>query len=154
MREGAVTASLAGSRKDVHRETEWRRPLHPEPHRRDARAAGHGPLVRKTTRPREARRAVDGSDRAQSVRGCVDIKVQLVLQFGVCWGLGEVLLSILGRGYLSEIVSEFGPLRGPRRRDSENLTHWLISTQVRGRLRAEVPLVDGLAPAGAVRLSH
>ena len=58
----------------------------------------------------------------------------------------------IGRVYLSEIVSEFGPLRGPRRRD--NLTHWLISTQVRRRLRAEVPLGDGLAPAGAVRLSH
>ena len=52
-------------------------------------------------------------------------KVQLVLQFWVCWGLREVLLSGYGRGYLSEIVSEFGPLRGPRR-----LTKWLISTQV------------------------
>ena len=40
---------------------------------------------------------------------CGDIKVQLVLQFEVCCGLGEVLLSILGRGYLSEVVSEFGP---------------------------------------------
>ena len=58
----------------------------------------------------------------------VDIKVQRVLQFVVCWGLREVLLSGYGRGYLSEVVSEFGPLRGPRRRD--NLTHWLISTQV------------------------
>ena len=42
---------------------------------------------------------------------CVEIKVQLVLQFEVCCGLGEVFLSILGRGYLSEIVAEFGPLR-------------------------------------------
>ena len=113
------TASLAGSRKDVDRETEWRRPLHPKPHRRDAGAAGHGPQSRKTTWPREARRAVDGSDRAQGVRGCVDIKVQLVLQFGVSRGLREVLLAPVGRVYLSEIVSEFGPLRGPRRRDSE-----------------------------------
>ena len=55
----------------------------------------------------------------------MEIKVQLVLQFEVCWGLGEVFLSILGRVYLSEIVSEFGPRRGPRR-----LTKWLISTQV------------------------
>ena len=51
--------------------------------------------------------------------GCVDIKVQLVLQFGVSRGLREVLLAPVGRVYLSEIVSEFGPLRGPRRRDSE-----------------------------------
>ena len=35
-----------------------------------------------------------------------------------------------------------------------SLTHWLISTQVRGRLRPEVSLGHGLAPAGAVRLSH
>ena len=49
----------------------------------------------------------------------VDIKVQRVLQFVVCWGLREVLLSGYGRVYLSGIVSEFGPLRGPRRRDSE-----------------------------------
>ena len=52
---------------------------------------------------------------------CVASKVQVVLQFGVCRGLGEVLLSILGRVYLSAIVSEFGP----------NRTHWLISTQLR-----------------------
>ena len=58
----------------------------------------------------------------------VEIKVQLVLQFGVARGSREVLLAPVGRVYLSGIVSEFGPLRGPRRRD--NLTHWLISTQV------------------------
>ena len=51
-----------------------------------------------------------------------------MLQFGVSRGLREVLLAPVGRVYLSGIVSEFGPLRGPRRRD--NLTHWLISTQV------------------------
>ena len=119
MREGAVTASLAGSRKDVHRQVERRRPLHLKSDRRDARAAGHGPRTRKTARPREARRAEHRRDRAQSVRGCVDIKVQLVLQFGVSRGLREVLLAPVGRVYLSEIVSEFGPLRGPRRRDSE-----------------------------------
>ena len=39
----------------------------------------------------------------------------------------EVWLALRGRGYPSEVVSEFGPLRGPRCRDSE--THWLISTQ-------------------------
>ena len=111
--------SLAGSCQDVDRETERRWPLHLKSDRRDAGAAGHGPRTRKTARAREARRAVDGSDRAQSVRGCVDIKVQLVLQFGVCWGLGEVRLAPGGRVYLSEIVSEFGPLRGPLRRDSE-----------------------------------
>ena len=43
-----------------------------------------------------------------------------MLQLGVSRGLREVLLSILGRVYLSEIVSEFGP---------NNLTHGLISTQ-------------------------
>ena len=120
MREGAgwslraVTASLAGPRAHVDRQIEYRWIVDPEPHRRDAGVAGHGPRTRKTARPRQTRRAVDGSHRAQSVRGCVDIKVQLVLQFEVCWGLGEVFLSILGRVYLSEIVSEFGPLRGPR----------------------------------------
>ena len=41
------------------------------------------------------------------------------LQFWVCCGLSEVLLSVLGRVYPSEVVSEFGPLRGPRCRDSE-----------------------------------
>ena len=49
-----------------------------------------------------------------------------MLQFGVSRGLREVLLAPVGRVYLSGIVSEFGPLRGPRRRDSD----WLISTQV------------------------
>ena len=44
--------------------------------------------------------------------------------------------------------------RGAEIARRDNLTHWLISTQVRGRLRAEVSLVHGLAPAGAVRLSH
>ena len=45
------------------------------------------------------------------VDACVDIKVQLVLQFGVSRGLGEVLLAPVGRVYLSGIVAEFGPLR-------------------------------------------
>ena len=49
-----------------------------------------------------------------------------MLQFEVCWGLGEVLLSILGRVYLSEIVSKFEPEIARR----DNLTHWLISTQL------------------------
>ena len=50
------------------------------------------------------------------------------LQFLVCRGLREVLLTPRGRGYPSEVVSGFGPKPGPRCRD--NLTHWLISTQV------------------------
>ena len=37
------------------------------------------------------------------------VKLQFVLQFWVCCGRSEVLLSILGRGYPSEVVSEFGP---------------------------------------------
>ena len=40
-----------------------------------------------------------------------EIKVQLVLQFGVSRGRREVLLALRRRVYLSEIVSEFGPLR-------------------------------------------
>ena len=50
---------------------------------------------------------------------CEDIKVQVVLQFGVCRGLREVFLSQYGRGYPSEIVSEFEPKPGPRCRDGE-----------------------------------
>ena len=41
------------------------------------------------------------------VRACGDIKVQVVLQFEVCRGRSEVLLSGYGRGYPSGIVSEF-----------------------------------------------
>ena len=37
------------------------------------------------------------------------VELQLVLQFEVCWGLGEVLLSQHGLNYQSEVVSEFGP---------------------------------------------
>ena len=50
---------------------------------------------------------------------CVDIKGQFVLQFGVSRGLREVRLALRGRGYLLEIVSEFGPKTWPRCRDSE-----------------------------------
>ncbi len=60
---------------------------------------------------------------------CVEIKVQLVLQFGFSRGLREVLLAPVGRVYQRNVVSEFGPKTRPRCRDSENLTHWLISTQ-------------------------
>ena len=42
-----------------------------------------------------------------TVGDCVAIKVQVVLQFVVCWGLREVFLSLYGRGYRSERVSEF-----------------------------------------------
>jgi len=44
-----------------------------------------------------------------TVGDCVASKVQVVLQFEVCWGLREVLLPQYGRGYPSEVVSEFGP---------------------------------------------
>ena len=52
---------------------------------------------------------------------CVDSSA---LQFGVSRGRSEVFLSILGRVYHSEIVSEFELKTWPRCRD--NLTHWLI----------------------------
>jgi len=47
------------------------------------------------------------------------------LQFLVCRGRSEVLLAPVGRLYLSEIVSKFGPKPRPRCRGSEthNLTH-------------------------------
>ncbi len=54
-----------------------------------------------------------------SAIACVEIKVQVVLQFEVCHGRSEVLLSGYGLNYQSEVVAEFGPLRGPRRRDNE-----------------------------------
>ena len=50
---------------------------------------------------------------------CVDIKVQVVLQFEVCRGRSEVLLSGYGRLYQRDVVSEFGPKPGPRCRDNE-----------------------------------
>ena len=56
---------------------------------------------------------------AVSAIACVEIKVQVVLQFEVCHGRSEVLLSGYARVYLSEVVSEFEPLRGPRCRDNE-----------------------------------
>ena len=37
------------------------------------------------------------------------VKLQVVLQFGVCRGSREVFLSLLGRVYPSEVVAEFGP---------------------------------------------
>ena len=60
-----------------------------------------------------------GTEHHQTVRHCVEIKVQLVLQFGVSRGLREVLLAPVGRVYLSEIVSKFEPKTWPRCRDSE-----------------------------------
>ena len=41
------------------------------------------------------------------------------LQFWVCCGLSEVLLSGYGRVYQRDVVSEFGPKTWPRCRDSE-----------------------------------
>ena len=48
-------------------------------------------------------------------------KTSIALQFGVSRGLCDVLLALRGRGYPSEVVSEFGPKPGPRCRDSETL---------------------------------
>ena len=85
------------------------------------------PCSCRRCRTSSRRRASCNSRRTS--RTCVASKVQVVLQFEVCRGLGEVLLSQYGLNYQSEVVSKFGPLRGPRCRD--NLTHWLISTQSR-----------------------
>ena len=74
--------------------------------------------------------------RVRVAHACVEIKVQLVLQLGVSRGLREVLLAPVGRVYLSEIVSEFGPLRGPRRRDRETR---IISTQWQAVSRCRRP---------------
>ena len=38
---------------------------------------------------------------------CQRFELQTVLQFEVSWGLGEVFLSILGRVYQRNVVSEF-----------------------------------------------
>ena len=61
------------------------------------------------------------------VPACVDIKVQLVLQFGVSRGLREILLAPVGRLYQRDVVSKFGPKPGPRCRDREAR---MISTQI------------------------
>ena len=58
-----------------------------------------------------------------AIVACEEIKVQLVLQFGVSRGLRGVLLAPVGRVYLSEIVSKFEPKTWPRCRDSE--TRWI-----------------------------
>ena len=50
-----------------------------------------------------------------------------------CRGLREVRLSGCGRLYLSEVVSEFGPLRGPRCRDRETR---MVSTPIETRSAA------------------
>ena len=42
-----------------------------------------------------------------------EIKVQVVLQFGVSRGRSEVLIALRGRAYLSEILSKFGPKAWP-----------------------------------------
>ena len=48
----------------------------------------------------------------------MEIKVQLVLQFGVSRGRSEVFLSIYGRMHPSEVVSEFELKTSvPRQRD-------------------------------------
>ena len=50
---------------------------------------------------------------------CGASKVQVGLQSGVFRGRSEVWLAPVGRLYQRDVVSEFGPLRGPRRRDRE-----------------------------------
>ena len=55
-----------------------------------------------------------GLARSRGCAACEEIKGQVVLQFEVSRGLGEVLLSQYGRLYQRDVVSEFGPLRGPR----------------------------------------
>ena len=57
------------------------------------------------------------------------------LQFGLSRGLSEVLLSILGRGYRSEVVSEFEPKTWPRCRDRE--TRPLSVGEKRGTRRVD-----------------
>ena len=66
---------------------------------------------------------------------CEEIKVQVVLQFGVCRGSREVLLSEYGRVYPSEVVSEFEPKPGPRCRDRE--TRPLSLGEKRGTRRVD-----------------
>ena len=70
-----------------------------------------------------------------------EIKVQLVLQFGVSRDCSEVLLALRGRVYLPMIVSKFGPKTWPRCRDRETR---MISTQIQTvrELVAAVQLVD------------
>ena len=63
-------------------------------------------------------------------------RVQVVLQFGVARGRSELPLALRRRGYLSGIVSEFGPLRGPRCRDSDASTAWRLDDALR-RCRRE-----------------
>ena len=70
---------------------------------------------------------------------CVEIKVQVVLQFEVCRGRSEVLLSGYGRVYLSEIVSGFGPKTWPRCQDRE--TRIILHTARRRRREDVVVLV-------------
>ena len=79
---------------------------------------------------------------------CVASKVQVVLQFEVCRGRSEVFLSILGRLYLSEVVSEFDagtlPVRGARLQQrlllAESLQPLLLG--VRRHLVLELRLFD------------
>ena len=58
-----------------------------------------------------------------------------MLQFEVCRGRSEVLLSGYGRVYQRDVVSEFGPKPGPRCRDSE--TRLLSLGEKRGTRRVD-----------------
>ena len=71
------------------------------------------------------------SMRAVKHMACVEIKVQVVLQFGVCRGRSEVLLSGYGRLYERDVVSEFGPKPGPRCRDNETRVQAAVLINVR-----------------------
>ena len=77
-----------------------------------------------------------------------------MLQLEVCRGLGEVLLSGYGRGYLSEVVSEFGPKPGPRCRDSETQLATVQRAVFQVLRRAEVDELDVAAPASEVRVTR
>ena len=69
---------------------------------------------------------------------CVEIKVQLVLQFGVSRGLREVLLAPVGRVYLSEIVSKLEPKTWPRcRNNSQSLVDFHTVPDPAKNARAE-----------------
>ncbi len=57
------------------------------------------------------------------------------LQFGVSRGRNEMFLSIRGRGYRSEVVSEFEPKTWPRCRDRE--TRPLSVGEKRGTRRVD-----------------
>ena len=67
--------------------------------------------------------------------------------------MGEALLSRYGRVDLSAVVSEFGPLRGPRCRDSETQLATVQRAVLQILRRAEVDELDVAAPAFEMRVT-